>query len=82
MAAIPPSFTGWHRSGLQGDLGGLLAGHWRLATSEPTLLSSCPPLCLLMFSFNGFGGQQPTSSHHSADSSNTGLASSLLPLAG
>ncbi len=31
------------------------AGHLQ-ATTEPILLSSCPPLCLLMFQFTGFGG--------------------------
>ena len=44
----------WHRGGLQG---GLPVGHWRLATSEPTLLSSGPPLYLLIFHFTGFGLQ-------------------------
>ena len=72
-----PSSTGWHRAGLQG---GPRAGHHRLATPEPTLLLTCLPLSLLMFHFTGFGCQQPTSSHHSADSSSTGLASSLVPL--
>ena len=68
MAASQPSSTGWHRGGL--------------ATSEPTLLSSFPPLCLLMLHFTGFSHQQPTSRHHSANSSGTESASSLVPLAG
>ena len=40
-----------HRDGLQG---GPPADHWRQAATEPTLLSFCPPLCLLMFCFTGF----------------------------
>ena len=67
-------------------LGGTRVGcnvgrRWQAAT-EPTLLSSCPPLCLLMFHFTGFGSQQLTSSCHSANPSSTGLASSPVLLAG
>ena len=32
----------------------------RLACSEPNLLSTDPPLCLLYFHFTGSGLQQPT----------------------
>ncbi len=52
------------------------------ATTEPTLLSLCLPLCLLMFHFTGFRGEQPTSSRHSPNLSCTGSASSLIWLAG
>ena len=52
MVASHLSSTGWHR-------GGPVAGRVRLATTEPTLLSSCMPLCLLIFHFAGFGLQQP-----------------------
>ena len=58
--------TGWQvnpyplgaQRGLQG---GPPADHQQQATTEPTLVSSCPPLCLLMFCLTGFGGQQLTS---------------------
>ncbi len=78
-SANQPSATGWLRVGLQG---GPPAAHPQQATTEPTVLSSYPPLRLLIFHFTDFGGQQPTSSRHSANPSGTGSASGLKWLAG
>ncbi len=47
-----------------------------------TLVATDGYLWLLIFGLIGFGPQQPTWSHHSANSSGTGFASSLVPVAG
>ena len=54
----------------------------RFTFSEPTLLSQDPSLCLLSFCFTGSDSQQPTSCLHTAYSSSTDSAGSLVPLAG
>ena len=54
MDASRHSSRGWHRGGLQG---GPLEGLHRLATSEPTLSSPDPPLCLLTLCFTGSGSR-------------------------
>ena len=54
----------------------------RLASFEPTVLSPYPPLYLLSFHFTGSGLQQPNSCLHTASSSGTELAGSLVPLGG
>ena len=78
MVASQPSSTQWHRGGLQGGL--LEAGH--LWAYSFILLPPPPPLCLLMFCFATFGHKQLTSNCHSANSSDTGSASNLVPLVG
>ncbi len=74
-----PSVTGWHRGGLQGRPP---AGLQSLASSQPTLLSPDPPLCLLTLRFTGPGLQQPSGCLHTASSRGKALAASRVPLAG
>ncbi len=71
IEARRPSATGCHRGEPQG---GPPEDRWRLATSQPTLLSPGPLLCFLLFHFSGFGLQQLTWSRHFAYSSGTGSA--------
>ena len=78
MQASYLSATGWHRGGLHGRL----PGGPQKTSSLPSVLSPDPLLCPLSFHFTGSGLQQPTWYLHTAPSSGTGSAGSLMPLGG
>ena len=73
------SLTRMQRGRLQG---GPREGLWRFVSSEPSLWSFRPPLCLMTFCFTSSGLWQPIWCLHIASSRGTEMAASLVSLGG